>query len=103
MATMNGHEMFPEVGNEKRNIRMTIQIRAMIAIGRDHRPRLQTRSFFHSSVVRPSQIGTPYAAYRKMVLMAVTMTTAMPRPTQKARKVRMKAPTTIALRAFAGV
>ena len=56
---MNGHEMFPDVGNEKRNIRTTIQNRAMIAIGRDHLPRLQTRSFFQSSVVRPSQIGTP--------------------------------------------
>ena len=59
MATMNGHEMFPDVGNEKRNIRITIQIRAMIAIGRDHRPRLQTRSLFHSSVVMPRQIGIP--------------------------------------------
>ena len=88
--------MFPDVGNEKRNISTTIHSSAMIAIGLDHLPRLQTRSFFHSSVVMPSQIGTPYAAYRKMVLMAVTMTTAMPRPTQKAKKVRMKAPTTMA-------
>ena len=50
---MNGHEMLPEVGKEKRNIRTTIQIRARIAIGRDQRPMLHTRSRFHSSVVRP--------------------------------------------------
>ena len=59
IATMNGHEMFPDVGNENRNMSTTIHSSAMIAIGRDHLPRLQTRSFFHSSVVMPSQIGTP--------------------------------------------
>jgi hypothetical protein len=50
---MNGHEMFPEVGNEKRNIRTTIQKSEMIAIGRDHRPRLQTCFVLHSVVVMP--------------------------------------------------
>ena len=53
MATMNGHEMFPEVGNEKRTISTTIQMRETIAIGRDHRPTLQTCFVLHSLVVMP--------------------------------------------------
>ncbi len=45
----------------------------------------------------------PYAAYRKIVLIAVTMMTATPRPTKNAATENSQAMTTIAVRALAGV
>ena len=45
----------------------------------------------------------PYAAYRKIVLIAVTMTTAVPLPTKNAATENSQATTTIAVSALAGV
>ena len=45
----------------------------------------------------------PYAAYRKIVLMAVTMTMAVPVPTMNAATVNSHEITTIAISEFAGV
>ena len=49
MASMNGHEMFPLVGQLNRNIRTMTQNTAIAATGLDQRPRLQTRCSRHSS------------------------------------------------------
>jgi hypothetical protein len=51
----------------------------------------------------PRKITMPYAAYRKIVLMAVTMTMAVPPPTTPARTENTQATTTIAVSALAGV
>ena len=45
----------------------------------------------------------PYAAYRKIVLMAVTMMTAVPVPTMNAATVKSQATTATAARALPGV
>ncbi len=45
----------------------------------------------------------PYAAYRKIVLIAVTMTIAVPPPTTPARTVKTQATTVIPIRLLAGV
>ena len=45
----------------------------------------------------------PYAAYRKIVLMAVTMTIAVPVPTMNVATVNSHDTTTIAVSALAGV
>src|SRR4051794_34667927 len=77
---MNGNEMLPDVGQEKSTIRTMTQKTAIQAIGFDSLPRLQTRSLTQSDVVAPRKITTPWAAYRKIVLIAVTMMTAIPPP-----------------------
>ena len=45
----------------------------------------------------------PYAAYRKMVLMAVTMMIAVPVPTMNVATVNSHDTTTMPIRALAGV
>ena len=46
---------------------------------------------------------TPYAAYRKIVLMAVMITMAVPVPTMNAATLNSQEITTIAVSEFAGV
>src|SRR2546425_1022516 len=77
---MNGHEMLPLVGKLNSTISTTTQNTATQAIGRDQRPRLHVRWSIQPWVVAPRKMTTPYAAYRKIVLMAVTMTIAIPPP-----------------------
>src|SRR5215218_7189164 len=101
--TMNGHEMLPLVGKLKRTINTTTQNTATQAMGFDQRPRLHARCWVHSLVVAPRKMTRPYAAYRKIVLIAVTMTIAVPVPTMNAATVNSHDTATIAVSEFAGV
>src|SRR5512137_210062 len=103
VPTMNGQLMLPEVGKLNRIMSTMHQKTANQAIGLENRPRLQTRSFIQSVEIAPRKMHIPYAAYRKIVLIAVTMTMAVPVPTMNVATVKSQATTTIAVSELAGV
>ena len=100
--------MLPDVGQLKRTISDDDPEHG--EPGERLRPSAEAPDPFASasaSVVAPRKMQTPYAAYRKIVLMAVTMTiddaAAAECPGQERATVNSQAMTTIAVSALAGV